>query len=73
MVLWMPGDEKRHRDIALEIMRDNIARDPVGMKLTPEAQKRAAQHAVDNCLANMGNGDAAKIGIAHVTDGILKK
>ncbi len=60
------------RALNKRILRDNIDRDSVGRRLTPEAKERAAEFAVDNWPANTGNGEAAKIGIKHVTDGVLK-
>lgn len=71
--MWMPGDEKRDRENKRRIIGDNIDKDTVGRKLTPEARERAIDFAVDNWPHNMGNGDAAKLGIKHVTSGVLKQ
>jgi hypothetical protein len=62
----------RIRDNAMQIMRGNISRDSVGRTLTPQAAERAASFAVDSWKGNMGNGDVARIGIKHVTEGVLK-
>lgn len=62
---------KEKRDNAVAIMRGSIKRDSTGSKLTDAAVERAAQFAADNWTG--GAGDAAKAGIAHVVDGILKK
>lgn len=65
----MAWDERKNR---LDIMRANINRDPVGSKLTPEAKERAAEFAADVWAGQMGSGDAARIGIKHVTKDVLK-
>lgn len=57
---------------SLEIMRQNIRRNPVGSKLTPQAQEKAAQFAVSVWKGQMGNGEASQIGIKAVTKDILK-
>jgi len=58
---------------AIGIMKGNIERDNVGRTLTPEAQQKAAEFAADVWKGNMGNGEASKIGIKHVTSSILKQ
>lgn len=57
---------------AKAIMRDQIERDPVGSKLTPQAIERAAEFGADSWVGSMGAGDAAQIGIKHVTKDVLK-
>lgn len=64
--------EEDRRENARSIMRGNIERDPVGRKLTPEAKERAVEFAVDVWKGNMGNGEASKIGIKHVTRDVFK-
>ena len=66
------SDEER-KDNARGIMRGNIERDPVGRKLTPAARERAVEFAVDAWKGRMGNGQAAQLGIKHVTAGIFKE
>jgi hypothetical protein len=58
---------------ARRIMRDNIERDPVGARLTDAAKERAVDFAVKTWKGDMGNGQAAQIGIQHVTADILRK
>lgn len=65
--------EKERRDNAREIMRGNIERDPVGARLTDAAKERAVEFAVDAWCGNMGNGQAAQIGIEHVTRDVFKR
>lgn len=60
------------RELNVKIMRQNISNDSVGRTLAPEAVERAAQFAADVWRGQMGSGDAAKIGIKHVTEGTLK-
>jgi hypothetical protein len=60
------------RELNKKIIASNIARDPVGRNLTPQVRERAIDFAVDNWPANTGNGEAARIGIRHVTSGVLK-
>lgn len=69
----MGWSEKQKRENAREIMRGNIDRDPLGSRLTPEARERAVDFAVDAWKGQMGNGTASKLGIQHVTQGIIKK
>ncbi|MEK7566131.1 MAG: hypothetical protein AAB494_00455 [Patescibacteria group bacterium] len=54
-------------------MADNIDRDPAGRRLTPEARAKAIEFAVDVWKGNMGNGQAAQLGISHVTSRAFKK
>jgi hypothetical protein len=61
------------RENARGIMRGNIERDPVGRKLTPEAMHRAVEFAVDAWKGQMGNGEASRLGILHVTSDIIKR
>jgi hypothetical protein len=56
-----------------QILGGNIDRDPVGRKLTPEARERAIDFANEVWKGNMGNGQASKIGIKHVTNNIFKE
>ena len=64
--------KEEKRESARRIMRANIERDHVGRKLTPEACERAVEFAVDVWRGNMGNGEASKIGIKHVTRDTFK-
>ena len=64
----MAKDDKLNR----EIMADNIDRDPVGSRLTPEARERAIKFGVDVWRGDMGNGEAARLGIKHATSEVLK-
>lgn len=66
---WTPAEDHRN---AMEIMRGNIRRDPVGRQLTPEAQERAVEFAVSVWKGQMGNGQASQIGIKHVSEGVLR-
>ncbi len=64
----MARDDKLNR----EIIADNIDRDPVGRRLTPEARARAIQFGVGVWKGDLGNGQAAQLGIQHVTSEVLK-
>ena len=64
----MAKDDKLNR----EIIADNIARDPVGSRLTPEAREKAIKFGVDVWKGDMGNGKAAQLGIKHATSEMLK-
>ena len=64
-------DEER-RENARQIMASNIDRDSIGRQLTPEARKEAIEFAVNAWKGNMGNGEAAQLGIKHVTSKVLK-
>jgi hypothetical protein len=66
------GKEER-RENTMRIMKANIDRDPVGKKLTPEARERAAEFAASVWKGSMGNGQAAGIGIKHVTRDVFKE
>jgi len=68
----MTWSKEERRDNAMRTMRANIDRDTVGRRLTPEAKERAAEFAVDVWKGNMGNGEASKIGIKHVTRDVFK-
>ena len=68
--MWTKEEE---RENAREIMRGNINRDPVGRKLTPAAREQAVEFAIDVWKGNMGNGEASKIGIKHVTKDIFEE
>jgi len=68
--MWDSKEDRRER--ALSTMRSNIDRDTVGRRLTPEAKERAAEFAVDVWKGNMGNGEASKIGIKHVTRDVFE-
>ncbi len=59
---------------ARSTMGNNIDRDTVGRQLTPEAKERAIDFAVDvyRESGHTSNGDAARIGIKHVTRDVLK-
>lgn len=54
------------------IIEDNVNRDPVGRKLTPEAREKAINFGVEVWKGNMGNGQAAQLGIKHATSDVLK-
>ncbi len=54
------------------ILSENIAKDPVGRRLTPQAHERAVDFALKNWPANTGNGAAAQLGIKHVTSDVFK-
>lgn len=64
---WTWWDEKQSQENARAIMANNIARDPIGQKLSPEDRQSAIEFAVKIWKGNMGNGRAAELGIAHVT------
>lgn len=68
----MTWTEKERHENARQIMASNIDRDPVGGKLTAEARERAIEFAVAVWKGNLGNGEAAEIGIRHVTQGVLR-
>ena len=61
------------KENAKQIMRRNIESDRVGRTLTPEAKERAVDFAVSVWSDQRGNGDAAKLGIKHVTHDMLKE
>lgn len=67
---WSDAEE---RDNAVRIMRSNIDRHPDGSRLTPALKERAANFAVDAWKGQMGNGEAAKIGLNHVLKDIFSK
>lgn len=66
----MAYDKRKNSE---SIIAGNIDRDPVGRRLTPEARERAIQFGADAWKGNMGNGQAAKIGIQHVTFDVFKE
>ncbi|MDD5710851.1 MAG: hypothetical protein PHV43_02000 [Candidatus Colwellbacteria bacterium] len=53
-------------------MANQIDRDPVGRRLTPEVRQRAIEFAADIWKGQLGAGEAAQIGIEHVTQDIFK-
>jgi hypothetical protein len=55
-----------------EIIADNIDRDSEGSRLTPEARERAINFGLSVWKGNMGNGEAARIGIKHVTSEVYE-
>ena len=57
---------------AQAIIAQNIDGDPLGRQLTRDARARAIDFAVSVWKGNMGNGDAARMGIKHVTADIIK-
>ena len=63
---------EERRENARQIMAGNIDRDSIGRQLTPEARKEAIEFAVNAWKGNMGNGEAAQLGIKHVTSKVLK-
>lgn len=65
--------QKERRDNAVSIMKGNIDRHDLGSKLTPSARNAAAEFAADVWQGNMGNGEAAEIGIRHVTEAVIKQ
>jgi hypothetical protein len=67
---WSEAERRRN---TIQIMLGDIQRDATGQKLTPEAQQRAAEFGAAAWKGNMENGDAVRLGIKHVTDGILKE
>ena len=66
----LPADPIREN--ARQIMASNIEKDSIGRTLTPQAKAEAIEFAVDSWKGNMGNGDAAQIGIRHVTPEIRR-
>lgn len=54
------------------IIGGNIDRHPVGSKLTPEARERAIDFGISVWKGNMGNGQAADLGIKHVVSDVIK-
>ncbi len=72
--MWMPSDEKYEADLNRRCIGDQIDRDPVGRKLTPEARESAITTGVNAWKgARTGCGDAARVGIQEVTGKILKR
>lgn len=69
----MSSIEEGIRKANREIMGSNIDRDPVGRKLTPQAREKAIDFAIDVWKGQMGNGEAAKLGIKHVTKDVIKE
>ncbi len=63
---------EERRENARQIMAGNIDRDSIGRQLTPEARKEAIEFAVNSWKGDMGNGEAAQLGIKHVTSKVLK-
>ena len=70
---WTPQDHARDARLKREIIGGNIDRDRTGSRLTSRAREQAIDFAVDNWAKDAGNGEAAKLGIKHVTSGVLKK
>lgn len=68
--MWTKEHKERN---AKAIIGQNIDRDSVGRKLTPEARERAIDFGAQVWKGDMGNGDAARIGIKHVTSGTFKE
>jgi hypothetical protein len=56
-----------------EIIRESIARDPVGRKLTDQAAERAAHFAEKSWTGQTGVGTAVEAGIRHVTSDVFKE
>ena len=69
----MYHDNDRMKELNRSILADNIDRDSVGRRLTPEARERAINFAVKVFKGDMGNGKASKIGIEHVTSDVFEK
>lgn len=65
-----PADRRRNSEA---IIASNIDRDPVGRRLTPEAREAAIKFGADAWKGNMGNGQAADLGIKHVTSGVFRE
>lgn len=61
----------KHDQNARDIMAGNIDRDSVGRKLTSEARERAIDFAVQAWEGQMGNGEASRLGIKHVTSDVF--
>lgn len=59
-------------EINRQIIAQNIDSDPLGAKLTPEAREAAISFGMSVFKGQMGNGEAARIGIQHATSSILK-
>lgn len=55
------------------IMAAQIDAHPVGQKLTESARARAIDFAADAWRGSVGAGDAARLGIQHVTGDVFKK
>ena len=60
-------------DMNRRIIAGNIDRDSVGSKLTPVAREKAIDFALEVWGGNMGNGEAAEIGIKHATRDVFKE
>lgn len=58
-------------DLNRQIIAGNIDRDPIGRQLTPQARERAIDFGVQAWKGQMGNGQAADIGIRHATSEVL--
>ncbi len=69
---WNPVNDKYMNEARHKIISDNIKRDPLGKRLTPDAHNKAVDFALKNWPPNAGNGEAAQLGIKHVTSNILK-
>jgi len=54
------------------IIERNVDRDPVGSRLTPKAREAAVNAGMLAWRGQMGNGEAAQIGIEQVTSLIFK-
>ncbi|KKN88143.1 hypothetical protein LCGC14_0252150 [marine sediment metagenome] len=62
----------RHLPGNRAVIEQNVDRDPVGRRLTPEARQEAVDVAMRVWRGNMGNGEAAQIGIEQVTSRIFR-
>lgn len=60
------------KDLNRKIIGNNIDRDSVGRRLTPQARARAIQFGTEAWKGNMGSGRAAELGIRHATSDTLK-
>jgi len=65
--------EEQKQKNAKAIIGQNIDRDSLGRKLTPEARERAIDFGVKTWKGNIGSGDAARTGIRHVTSDTFKE
>jgi hypothetical protein len=61
-----------HDDLTRRIILGDIQRDRVGRTLTPQAQEKAADHAMTHTGSGFNFGQLKEIGIKHVTADVLK-
>lgn len=63
----------RHLPGNRAVIERNVDRDPVGSRLTHEARREAVDFGLRAWRGQMGNGEAAQIGIEHVTSRVFRE